>query len=294
VRHVYECPLRRTDVRDGGCVDQILHADYLQEARLDLLRRHPGIPAPRPDEGLVVVRTVIELLAPLRLADAPLRVSLWPTQVRGASFTLGYQLSTGADAAAVVHARATTLLTPFDFTAQRPRRLTPSERETLLADLEEPPVSAPAGEARPWSGGSRTDVWVRFSDVDLLGHVNNVRYLEYAQEAIADLIADVIGGGVGDSEGGGRGGEVRPGAALGLARIEVDYLGQMELRAEPYAAWCRVAAVDPSGVTFEAEIRDDERTMARCRVVQVGLGPHGEPTPLPERLRAAFAEAIVS
>ena len=32
---------------------------------------------------------------------------------------------------------------------------------------------------------------VRFSDVDLLGHVNNLRYLDYAQIAQVDLLVGV-------------------------------------------------------------------------------------------------------
>ncbi len=260
VRHTYDCPIRRADLRPGGTVDNVVFADYLQEARLHLLRRHGSVPSPQPGEGLVVVRTVIEYVAPLRLSDAPLVASVWPTQVRAASFTLGYELTSGDADKPVVHARATTVLTPFDFNAERPRRLTPEERAMLTHDLEESPVSderrAPAGT---WSPPAFCqDVLVRFSDIDQLGHVNNVRYLDYVQEAIADLSTEAL-------EEAGVPGRLDP----VVARTEIDYLGQMELRAAPYDVWCRVVDVGSGSVTFESEIRDGARVMARCRVVEV-------------------------
>ena len=94
MRHVYECQMRRAD-QHGDMISNVAFVDYLQEARLDLLRHHNTSPTPNPGEGLVVVNTVVDYLAPLRLVDAPLSVSVWSTQVRAASFTLGYELFTG-------------------------------------------------------------------------------------------------------------------------------------------------------------------------------------------------------
>jgi len=123
VRHVYECQMRRPDLH-GDTISNVAYVDYLQEARLDLLRHHRTSPTPNPGEGLVVVNTVVEYLAPLRLGQAPLYVAVWPTQVRAASFTLGYELVTGTGDDHIVHAHATTLLAPFVFAAGRPRRMT--------------------------------------------------------------------------------------------------------------------------------------------------------------------------
>jgi acyl-CoA thioester hydrolase len=121
---VYECPVRRADLHPGGTVNNVAYVDYLQEARLDLLRRHDTAVSARPGVGLVVVGTVIEYLQPLTLATRPLYVASWVTDVRAASFTLAYELFTEHGShEPVVHARATTVLTPFDFDAERPRRL---------------------------------------------------------------------------------------------------------------------------------------------------------------------------
>jgi acyl-CoA thioesterase FadM len=54
----------------------------------------------------------------------------------------------------------------------------------------------------------------------------------------------------------------------------------MDLRSEPYDVWTRVASVGTTSVTFDVEIRDAERVMARGRIVAVNLDPEGD-HPLP-------------
>jgi acyl-CoA thioester hydrolase len=273
VRHVFECPLRRTDLDPGGTVDHVMYVDYLQEARLHLLRHHDTSVSPEPGEGLVVVRTVVEYLAPLRLTDAPLRIATWVVEVRAASFTLGYELFTqrhpGADP--VVHARATTVLTPYVFSAERPRRLTSDERQRLSEGCEPAPLAdMDQRNGQPWGTEAFTrPIHVRFSDVDLLGHVNNVRYVDYLQDAQTDLAEGVF-----------QEARIDGSVTLAMARIEVEYVGQMNLRAEPYDVRCRVAAVETGSVTFDGEIRDGDRVMARCRILSVSTGDDGRPAPI--------------
>lgn len=282
MRHVYECPVRRTDLHPGGTVNNVAYLDYLQEARLDLLRHHDTAVSAEPGEGLVVVGTEIEYLAPLTLAGGPLLVAAWVTETRAASFTLGYELFTAPAHAGSrrVHARATTTLTPYDFQAERPRRLTAEERERLLRGPEPSPFPARPRAPRPvpWGDGAWSqDVRVRFSDIDLLGHVNNVRYLDYVEEATVNLLLD-----------GFREAAVSGHVELVIARTEIDYLGQMNLRPEPYAVWARVSDVGTSSLTFEAEIRDGDRVMARCRIVEVSLDEDDRPRPLIPEHRAVF------
>jgi acyl-CoA thioester hydrolase len=284
VRHVYECPMRRADLHPGGTVNNVVFADYLQEARLDLLRHHDTQVSPEPSEGLVVVRTTLEYLAPLRLSFAPLRIETWVVDVRAASFTLGYELTTQQDGdEPVVHARATTVLTPFVFSANRPRRLTAEERERLTVGCE--PATVPEADRRrtpAWGDGAFTrPVHVRFSDVDLLGHVNNVRYLDYLQDAQTDLAVGVF-----------REARVDGTVDLVVVRTDIDYLGQMNLRPEPYAVWARVEAVGTTSVTYELELRDDDRVMARSRVVSVNVDEDGRPVQMHARHHELFAQRM--
>jgi acyl-CoA thioester hydrolase len=282
VRHVYECPIRRADLHPGGTVNNVAYVDYLQEARLDLLLHHGTSVSTRDGEGLVVVRTVIEYVVPLTLATRPLQVACWVTEVRAASFTLGYELYTepeGADAP-VVHALATTVLTPFDFNANRPRRLTADERERLLAGPEPSPFEERerTPKPEPWSDGAWCEpIRVRFSDIDLLGHVNNVRYLDYVHEAAVALMVDCF-----------REAAVDGRTETVIALSEIDYLGQLNLRPEPYHLWARVAAVGTTSVTFETEIRDGERVMARSRIVEVSVDESDRPLPWIAEHREVF------
>ena len=288
MRHVYECPVRRADLHPGGTVNNVAYVDYLQEARIDVLRHHDTAVSARPGEGLVVVGTVIEYLVPLTLAGRPLFVASWVTEVRRASFTLAYELFTepaGTDSP-VVHARATTTLTPYDFGAERPRRLTDDERERLLRGPEPSPFAdqGRAPDRTPWADAAwREDVHVRFSDIDLLGHVNNVRYLDYVQEATTNLLVDCL-----------REAAVDGHVEFVVARTEIDYRGQMNLRSEPYDVWARVTEVGRTSVSFEAEIRDGDRVMARCRSVEVSLDGDERPRPLIPEHRAAFERRRVA
>ncbi|HET8662946.1 MAG TPA: thioesterase family protein [Nocardioides sp.] len=287
MRHVYECQMRRADLH-GETVSNVAFVDYLQEARLDLLRHHNTSPTPNPGEGLVVVNTVVEYLAPLTLRQAPLRVAVWSTEVRAASFTLGYELSTGDGDERVVHAHATTLLAPYVFASGRPRRMTTEERERLTPHLGPSPVSDRAAPRGPdtWDVGEVVErpVHVRFSDVDLLGHVNNLRYLDYAQMAQVDLLTGVFV-------------EARVEGTIDcmVARSEIDYVGQMNLRPEPYAVRSRLVAVGDRSVSFEQEIRDPgdgDRVMARSRIVEVNVDENEKPVPWHPAHRELFEQRL--
>ena len=66
VRHVFECPMRWADLDLLGHVNNAVYVDYLQEARVDMLRVHAR--DRRADdlaEGVVVVRHEVQYVAPL-------------------------------------------------------------------------------------------------------------------------------------------------------------------------------------------------------------------------------------
>jgi acyl-CoA thioester hydrolase len=263
--------MRRDDVHGDGNLNNVFYLDYLQEARLDLLRHHGTDVSPHPGEGLVVVRTVIEYLRPVPLRRS-VPVATWVTEVRAASFTLGYEMVTeSADGEPVVHARATTVLTPYVFGEDRPRRLTAEERGRLSSGIEPSPLAPTSRTA--WDavgrGAFHLPVRVRFSDIDLLGHVNNVRYIEYVEEATTSMSIEVF-----------EEAKVTGTVSLMVARTEIDYLGQMNLRAEPYDVWSRVAHVGTTSYSTVSEIRDGDTVMARARIVKVSVDGDARPVPL--------------
>jgi acyl-CoA thioester hydrolase len=86
------------------------------------------------ETGLLVARSQIEYLQPLVYRTAPIAIDLWLTDLQTASFDLGYEVLDDDR----VYARAETTLVLFDRVQDRPRRMTPSERERLEAWRDEP------------------------------------------------------------------------------------------------------------------------------------------------------------
>jgi len=77
-----------------------------------------------------------------------------------------------------------------------------------------------------------------------------------------------------------------------VVRSETDYVGQMNLRPEPYAVRSRVVAVGHTSASFEQEIRDGDRVMARSRLVEVNVGEDDRPKPWHPRHRELFEERM--
>lgn len=120
-----------------GHVNNAVFVRYLEEARIDFLFR------PEKDfkQGSVVARHEIDYKRQLVHRHHPVDIELWVSQIRAASFTITYEVKDDD----VVYVRASTVVVPFDFEAQRPRRITAEEREFLEEyrdDSEEEAVAA--------------------------------------------------------------------------------------------------------------------------------------------------------
>lgn len=278
--------MRWADLDPLGHVNNVVFVDYLQEARVDMLRVHARSPkTERLAEGTVVVSNQVTYLAPLHFDFKPVYIEIWVTQVRAASFTLAYEVFREESGQRTVYVRASTVLSPYVFSAEGPRRLTPEEK----ADLE--PYLEPSPPARPdFSESRRTELGhfpltVRFSDVDTYGHVNNVKYFEYFQEARLAMMQRLLvklG---------------RPGWApmVVVAQTDVAYRLPVLHRPEPYDVWTRISRQGRTSMTIDAEIVDPavDRTLAHGRSVLIfydnELGVAIEP---PEDLRALVATLL--
>ena len=121
-----------------GHVNNVTYVDYLQEARVDMLRVHaPASGGEQLAEGVVVVRHEVEFVAPLVFRADPVRIESWVTPIRAASFTMAYEiLDVLPDGERRVYTRARTLLTPYIFATERPRRIHDEERAVLTALME--------------------------------------------------------------------------------------------------------------------------------------------------------------
>ncbi len=99
---------------------------------------------------------------------------------------------------------------------------------------------------------------VRFSDVDVFGHVNNVKYFEYYQEARLALLSALRTGEGFD-------------LSLVVAQLDVDYKRPLIFRPEPYAVTSRVVRVGRSSLGLEAVIGDGETVLSRSQAVLVAF-----------------------
>ena len=135
-------PLRWSDMDAYGHVNNVQFLRLLEDARV------VAFAAAGSDEGgsvvetgLLVARSEIEYLEPLVYRTDPVAIDLWLTHLAGASFDLGYEVLDEQDDDGDpprVYARAETTLVLFDRVNERPRRMTPSERERLEAWRDEP------------------------------------------------------------------------------------------------------------------------------------------------------------
>jgi len=283
VRHVYECPLRWADMDMLGHVNNVTYVDYLQEARIDMFAAHAGFSGVQDlAEGVVVVRHEVEFVRPLVFHRAPVKVEVWVTEVRAGSFTLAYEVfddpRPGVDEGRTVYLRASSLLAPYVFATESPRRLSAAEKEILGRFLE--PAESRAAMAT--EGGSRHvyPMKVRFSDVDVYRHVNNVKYFEFFQESRIGYLASLYAKGEKWSD-------------HVVARTDVDYLAPIMFRLEPYDVHSWISHLGTKSFTIAAEIRDGVRVLARAQVVMVTFDRESQVSaPMPDQQRACLQREL--
>lgn len=99
---------------------------------------------------------------------------------------------------------------------------------------------------------------VRFADIDSLGHVNNVRFFDYLEDARLGML-HIDPYKAGDA----------PFKGLVVSRHEIDYLRPLGFRAEPVRVETWVTDLRAVRFTLEHEIRDDDEMFVRATSVIV-------------------------
>ena len=186
--------MRWADLDLLGHVNNVVYVDYLQEARVDMLRVHaPGRPRRGPGRGRRGgPPRGAPTSRPLIFRFEPVQIECWVTEIRAASFTMAYEVF---DETTPGERRSTCGPRPCSRrTSSRPsaRAGSPPRSGPRSSGFLEPRRARPAARPAPTPStapGGTTRVHVRFSDVDVYGHVNNVKYFEYFQEARIPLIA---------------------------------------------------------------------------------------------------------
>lgn len=133
-------PMRWSDMDAYGHVNNVQFLTYVEEARIEMLRPLDAVQpvdAPAGAFGIVVAHSEIHYRRPLVHRHEPVPIDVWVTAIGGASFDLAYLVHDGkpdTDAASA-YATASSRMVPYDFTAERPRRLTGVERSFLAGYL---------------------------------------------------------------------------------------------------------------------------------------------------------------
>lgn len=283
MRHTYECQLRWADMDLLGHVNNVRYIDYLQEARIDFFRVHHGFTGRLSrEEAVLVVGHEVEFVAPLVFRRRPVYVDTWVSRVRMASFTMSYEVWSPQEGSGerVVHLRASTVLAPYLFDRGRPRRLTGEERGFLEPFLaEEAPRAALEKSGTP---RFTAPIQIRFTDVDIFGHVNNVRYFELFQEARIQYLMSLH-----------HRGEMWSHHVV--ARTDVQYHRQVDFRHPPYDVHCWIAHLGSRSFTVAAELRDGDTVLAAAQVVMVTFDAETQRSaPMTEVQRQALAAELAA
>lgn len=273
---VFQCdiPLRWGDLDAQGHVNNALVIDYLQESRVRFLLNGPN--AHLLGNGIIVVGHQVNYVHPIVFDGQPIQARLKLGDVGGARFTIAYELHQRDQL--VAYAR--TLLCLFDFQTNRPKRFLPPEREAFAA-IAEPIEALPV--VSEWQVGQNHhyhDFIVRWSDQDAYGHVNNMRYFDYIQEARIAMMMDATRTSLQHMVG------PESNYVWFVVRQDVEYLRQMKHRSAPYRARTALARVGTTSATFAADITDpqDSTVIARATTVQVCADASGVPVPIPTEL----------
>jgi acyl-CoA thioester hydrolase len=238
IRYIHHCPVRWGDLDAQGHVNNAAYVDYLQEARVHFLLGGPSAASRLLDSGVLVVSHQVEYLRPIGFGDRPLAISVWVDRIGGSRFWIGYEVFDGEDLAA----RARTALVPFDLEGGQLRRLTAEEREFLTGYLAPAEPLRPVSRQRSTGNVHRYPLAVRWSDLDSYGHVNNVKFYDYVQEARIALVNETV--------------HWTPETVWMVARQDVDYLVPLDFRIEPYEVTTLVTAIGNRSFTLTVEIRD--------------------------------------
>lgn len=125
-----------------GHVNNTAYLAYLEQARVSMFfDRYDSTFA----GGTLVAHHEITYLKPVVYHPEPLRLELWVERIRGASFDVRYDVYDGSTLAA----QAVTRLVTFDFSTERPRRLTKEEKAILLSYTDEPGAPAEPAATQP-------------------------------------------------------------------------------------------------------------------------------------------------
>jgi acyl-CoA thioester hydrolase len=124
---VYDASVRWSDMDVYGHVNNARFLTLYEEARVAMFfvgAREHGLGS--FEEGIVIARHEIDYLRPVDYGE-PVRIEMWVSDLRAASFTVAYELFDDGTLAS----RARSVCVPYNLAQGHPRRLSAEERKFL-------------------------------------------------------------------------------------------------------------------------------------------------------------------
>lgn len=135
-----------------------------------------------------------------------------------------------------------------------------------------------------WSRAHRIPIQLRYSDTDMMGHINNAAYAQFLEIARLDFLDSLLGLS--------RAGGAREEFTVVLARLELNYRREVRL-GQAVEVLTRLVRVGGSSWTYSFRLLADGVLSADGESVQVHIDPQSRrPAPLPQELRAAMEAAL--
>src|SRR4051812_33465197 len=129
--------MRWSDMDAYQHINNVAFLGYFEMARVNLFFEHPTHDEkPGRRRGLVAPSHEIPYKRSVLYAAEPLEVQVWVSGIRAASFPCHYELFDHGRLAVT----GSTVLVPFDFAINRPRRITPEEKAFLVEFMEDEPA----------------------------------------------------------------------------------------------------------------------------------------------------------
>jgi acyl-CoA thioester hydrolase len=126
--------MRWSDMDAYGHVNNVQFLTYVEEARVEMFKSVPLSGIDQVEAGILVASSEITYVKPLQHRHSPVPIDVWVTRIGAASFALAYEVHDDR----TVYARASSVLVPYDFGREWPRRLSPDEKDFLLQFYEAP------------------------------------------------------------------------------------------------------------------------------------------------------------
>ena len=122
---------------------------------------------------------------------------------------------------------------------------------------------------------------VRWADLDLLGHVNNVKYLEYAQEARIRFRADCLSTDARD-------------VPIIVRRNEIEYMRPVEDLTRPLLVDVGIASIGRTSYVMRHTMRDADTVYAIADAVMVHFDPEtGKSVALSPEARVELEQYLI-